>query len=140
MRTATLSGTALALTATIVLCDGCDDDQEDDSCAAWCDMAMSIELDELDELGCELTDDIDEFESDCIDECYSIVTGLSDPGDMRSCVRCVRGEVGGSPTWEQLQDALNGPCESKCFGQSMTEFWDDFWDAWGYEDYDYECE
>lgn len=140
MRTATLSVTALAFLAPLAYLTACSDDPEDDSCAAWCEMAITVELDNLEELGCEFTDDVDDFEAGCIDECYEIVSGLPDPGDMRACVHCVRGEVGKSPTWDELQYALNGPCEKKCFEPSMTEFWDDFWDAWGYEDYDHECE
>jgi len=127
---------ALALTIDI----GCGDDGGRHYCETWCDMAVSVEFDRLEQEGCEFTDDEDVFDADCVEECKDISFDTESPSAVKDCISCTNASAGGSPTWDQLQNALNGPCEEECFAESMTDFWFDFWDAWGYEDYDFDCD
>lgn len=137
----TLLTMAVALTGwSTALLAGCGDDGGTHYCDSWCEMALSVELEQLEDEGCELTDDEAELESDCFDICRETSLDTPDPSQIKDCVDCVRGEVGGSPSWQQFQNALNGACESICLAQSMLDFYEDFWDDWGYEDYDFECD
>ena len=126
--------------AWIALLGGCDEDRPSGHCAAWCEIAVSAELDELEGLGCDLTDDPEEFAAGCRETCDETMSGLAGrPGDVRDCIECIDGELGDSPTHAELQSALNGPCDGPCFEEGMVEFWDEFWGDWSFYDFDYEC-
>ena len=140
MKTPLFLMASVLTTGLAALLAGCGDDASKPYCDSWCEMALSVELEQLENEGCELTDDEEELVTDCEEICQSIAFDLPEPGQVEACVECVYGEVGGSPSWQQFQDALNGPCEERCFEQSMIDFYFEFWDDWNYEDYDYECD
>jgi hypothetical protein len=137
----------LVLIASVVLLTvlavptGCSDDGGENHCALWCEIATSVELDDLEQMSCELTDDIEEFETECLEVCRLTIADIDgSPNDAWDCIQCAHDAVGGSPSEEQLQGALNGSCEDECLADGMREFWFDFWDDWSYVDYDYECD
>jgi hypothetical protein len=141
MRCMVLPALGFCVLAALLAQVGCSDEGGGDYCADWCEMAVSVELEEIDDIGCDLDDDPDAFAADCKETCSSTLSGLDAPlGHARSCINCVYDEVGGSPTHEQLQDALNGACDDLCFKEGMTEFYDTFWEEWNLWDYDLDCD
>jgi hypothetical protein len=130
------TASAIGLAALLA---GCGDDGRKHYCDNWCEMALTVELEHLEDDGCELLDDEELLVGECEEICRTTAREMEDTGDVQACVDCLYDEVGGSPGWDEFQDALNGPCDDWCFSQSMIDFYDDFWGDWNYQEYDYEC-
>ena len=91
------AGTSLALRdpegvmlAALAFPLACGDDEGTHYCDTWCEMAVGVELDRLDTLGCELTDDLEVFGDECVEVCNETAKSIGG-----TCCRIGCGTHGG---------------------------------------------
>ena len=120
---------------------GCDDEQH------FCDKMCSPYLEAEKEWADDYCDGFDESDNSvkqkCIDACKGEWGGLSsgDQDDIEVCVDCVLDEVGNSPDYEDIAEAVDD-CDDECDDEDIGDFMGDFQQEWYCEiEYDdSECE
>ncbi|HUT78025.1 MAG TPA: hypothetical protein VM285_10085 [Polyangia bacterium] len=103
-------------------------DEEKSACEKYCEASIAEYQDYLDENDCEL-DNESKYVDECVEECDDAMDdiGSGDKEEAEACIECVYDEVGSSPGYGDINEAIEDDCEDECWDdEGMWEFLDEF--------------
>jgi hypothetical protein len=110
------------------LAAGCKDEAKS-PCKKYCQTSIAEYQDFLDDhYDCQM-DNESKYVKECVESCEEAMEDISssEREEAEACIACVCDEVGSSPKYGDINEAIEDECEDECVDdEGMSEFLDEF--------------